>query len=559
MSSAHLAVGVGEVLPELSHPAIADYWDEAVAAVPGQLAVADACGPGFQMTYRQVDDAARRLATVLLSHGMRRGDVLAIQMPNCCEFFICAMAAFKIGVTVTPVLPNYGCSELSYILEKTQAAIYITASEIRDRPYNSLIERACQRETVRCALVNQRGNTPVPAPTNDVPVLDLMEEIAHAQPLAETAICAPDEVAAILFTSGSEAAPKGVLLTHRNLLSSESAFILAGGFRIGEHMLMPASLAHATGFMHGMLTPIMVRGSSIMVDRVRGEECVAMIDKFQVTRGMGTPTIVDRILCAAETLHNPLRTLDCMFCGGAPIPKSLLDAAEGFGVRLISVYGSTESAPHTMSRQNDAPDRHLTTDGRAVPGVEIRVVNPDTHETLPIGIEGEEASRGPNVFVGYLGDRAATRRVLDEEGWYYSGDLCVMDEQGYIRITGRRKDIILRGGENISALEVERIIDAMPGVLGVSVIGVPDSVMGERVCACVIPKGEPLTVEDMRAWFKSRGVARFKTPEYVENLPEFPLTGTGKISKRTLRDQYAGLEKDAVGRSRITAVTQHHE
>ena len=213
------------------------------------------------------------------------------------------------------------------------------------------------------------------------------------------------------------------------------------------------------------------------------------------------------------------------------------------GVAIHSVYGSTESAPHTMTRPGDPIDRVINTDGRAVPGTQIRIVDPITRAVLPPGTEGEEASRGPGVFAGYAWDPERTAAALGADGWYYSGDLAVMDEEGYLRITGRIKDTIVRGGENISALEVEDVLLRHPAVRDAAVVAAPQPRLGECVCAFIVMRSgtEPLTLEAVREFFSLMEVARFKTPERVVIVDVLPLTATGKVCKGDLRALAAAI------------------
>lgn len=225
------------------------------------------------------------------------------------------------------------------------------------------------------------------------------------------------------------------------------------------------------------------------------------------------------------------------------MPRSLAREALDHGVRLLSVYGSTESAPHTLTTPADDLERVLTTDGRPVPGVEVRVVDPVTREPLPVGEVGEAASRGPQVFCGYLDDPALTAAVLDADGWYYSGDLARLDADGYLRIVGRAKDVIIRGGENISAAEVEQVLRECPGVRDAAAVAMPDRRLGECVCAyLVLEPGVPAPdVPALREQFLARGLAKYKIPAHVEVVDALPLSPAGKVRKDVLRERAAAL------------------
>jgi acyl-CoA synthetase len=219
----------------------------------------------------------------------------------------------------------------------------------------------------------------------------------------------------------------------------------------------------------------------------------------------------------AKKRQYDISSLRFFMCGGSPVPRHLVKEALQIGFKVMGVYGSTESVPHSASSFNDSPERIINTDGRALAGIEIKVVN-EFRKEVPAGVQGEGASRGPNVFVGYLKEPELTARVLDDNGWYYSGDLCSMDEQGYIRINGRKKDIIIRGGENISSVEIENILLQHPKVKDAAVVGMPDERLGERTCAYVevsVP-GHELTLEEVIAFFSKMNVAKYKYPERIE-------------------------------------------
>ena len=248
-----------------------------------------------------------------------------------------------------------------------------------------------------------------------------------------------------------------------------------------------------------------------------------------------TPFVYD-LLNLLEKQPADLSALRFFLCGGTTIPKKVARECQQRGIKLLSVYGSTESSPHAVVNLDDPLPRFMHTDGYAAAGVEINVVD-DARKTLPPGCEGEEASRGPNVFMGYFDEPELTARALDEEGWYYSGDLCRMDEAGYIKITGRKKDIIVRGGENISSREVEDILLQHPKIHDACVVAMPDERLGERSCAYVVLKAphHSLSLEEVVAFFSRKRVAKYKYPEHIVVIEKLPRTVSGKIQKFLLR------------------------
>lgn len=327
------------------------------------------------------------------------------------------------------------------------------------------------------------------------------------------------------------------MLTHNNIISSEKAFAATFNLNYLDVIFMPSPLAHASGFHHGVTTSFLLGAKCVLQDVHNPENSLHLIERERITCGNASTPLVYDILNILENQKFDTSSLRFFFCGGSPVPRHMVKQSLEAGFKVIGVYGSTESVPHTCSRLDDPIERIIHTDGTSVPGVEIKVVD-ELRRDVPPGVQGEEASRGPNVFVGYLKEPELTARVLDEDGWYYSGDLCTMDENRYIRINGRKKDIIIRGGENISSVEVEDILLHHPNVRDVAVVGMPDPRLGERACAYVVLKfsEKELTMEDIRAFFAQMNVAKYKYPERIEIVKSIPRNENCKIKKFLLRE-----------------------
>ncbi|ENX6861516.1 medium-chain fatty-acid--CoA ligase, partial [Escherichia coli] len=366
--------------------------------------------------------------------------------------------------------------------------------------------------------------------------LSLSQIIADNTPLTTAITVHGDELAAVLFTSGTEGLPKGVMLTHNNILASERAYCARLNLTWQDVFMMPAPLGHATGFLHGVTAPFLIGARSVLLDIFTPDACLALLEQQRCTCMLGATPFVYDLLNLLEKQPADLSALRFFLCGGTTIPKKVARECQQRGIKLLSVYGSTESSPHAVVNLDDPLSRFMHTDGYAAAGVEIKVVD-DAHKTLPPGCEGEEASRGPNVFMGYFDEPELTARALDEEGWYYSGDLCRMDEAGYIKITGRKKDIIVRGGENISSREVEDILLQHPKIHDACVVAMPDERLGERSCAYVVLKAphHSLSLEDVVTFFSRKRVAKYKYPEHIVVIEKLPRTASGKIQKFLLR------------------------
>lgn len=517
-----------------------DRWRAAVAQHPDHPAVVDS--RGTRLTYAEADDRAARIATWLHARGVRAGDVVSVQLPNWAEFTCVNAACLRIGAVVNPVLTAYREAELRWVLATCRSRALIVPTRFRCTSYQGIAQRlaAEQDHPVAVALVEHEGERAQGAPT--------LDELRDVDPLADPwrTPGRGDDIATVLFTSGSEARPKGALLSHRNVLSGELAFAAALELGHDDRVFMPAPLGHATGYLHGLTLPYLIGGTSLLLDVPSGPDSLAMIRAERATCGMAAASVVTCLLDACELdpstagMPDSLRFLGC---GGSPVPRALARRALDHGVRLLSVYGSTESAPHTLTTPRDDLERVLTTDGRPVEGVEIRIVDPQTHETLPVGEVGEEASRGPQVFRGYLGEPELTAAVLDRDGWYYSGDLGRLDQDGYLRIVGRRKDVIIRGGENISAAEIEQVLRELPGVREAAVVAMPDRRLGECVCAFLVcdPGAPAPDLAGLRREFLCRGLAKYKIPARVEVVGALPLSPAGKVRKDVLRARAAAL------------------
>ena len=512
-----------------------DYWRLAFLSGPEREAVVDS--RGHRASYRQVDAVASRLAGFLREAGVRHGDVVSVQLPNWLEFLEVDVACLKLGAIINPMLPQHRFNEVGYFVDTCGSRAVVMATQFHTTDYRELADRVSSEcPQVRALVIVENGGV-----TDDR--FTTFGEAARHDPLSEDQ-CSPGrgtDVAAVLFTSGSEARPKGVMLTHDNVLAGERAFAGDLGIGFADRMFMPAPVAHATGYLHGVTLPFIVGGTSVLLDTFCGSAAVAMVNAERATCGMGATTIIRDMFDAAQVCEPFYDGLRFLCCGGAPVPRDLVERALSVGVALHSVYGSTESAPHTLTRPDDPIDRVIGTDGRAVSGTRVKIVDPRTRAELPAGSEGEEASRGPGVFAGYLGDPELTATVVDADGWYYSGDLAVSDEDGYVRITGRLKDVIVRGGANISATEVEAILGRHPAVKDVAVVAMPDRRLGECACAYVVqrPGSAPLDLTEVCRFFGEQEVAKCKTPERVEIVDSLPMTPAGKVRKVELREQIA--------------------
>ncbi|MBA1016731.1 medium-chain fatty-acid--CoA ligase [Escherichia coli] len=507
---------------------LADYWQQTARAMPDKIAVVDNHGASY--TYSALDHAASCLANWMLAKGIESGDRIAFQLPGWCEFTVIYLACLKIGAVSVPLLPSWREAELVWVLNKCQAKMFFAPTLFKQtRPVDLILPLQNQLPQLQQIV----GVDKLAPATSS---LSLSQIIADNTSLTTAITTHGDELAAVLFTSGTEGLPKGVMLTHNNILASERAYCARLNLTWQDVFMMPAPLGHTTGFLHGVTAPFLIGARSVLLDIFTPDACLALLEQQRCTCMLGATPFVYDLLNVLEKQPADLSALRFFLCGGTTIPKKVARECQQRGIKLLSVYGSTESSPHAVVNLDDPLSRFMHTDGYAAAGVEIKVVD-DARKTLPPGCEGEEASRGPNVFMGYFDEPELTARALDEEGWYYSGDLCRMDEAGYIKITGRKKDIIVRGGENISSREVEDILLQHPKIHDACVVAMSDERLGERSCAYVVLKAphHSLSLEEVVAFFSRKRVAKYKYPEHIVVIEKLPRTTSGKIQKFLLR------------------------
>lgn len=508
---------------------LVDYFHLAVRTHPEKCAIVDYQGTRY--TYAELDHAANKVASFLKKVGVEPGDFVSIQLPGWSEFAIIYIACLKVGAIVNPILPNFREMEISYILNKCESKVLFIPSKFKKFEYTSMFS------SLLLAVPSLKEIVIVEKENQVSEGITLAGLLKNYSPLRTFEKREADDVAAVLFTSGTESFPKGVMLTHNNIIASEKVYAATFNLTFLDILLMPAPVAHAIGFHHGVTTAFLLGATCVLQDIFVAEETLKLIEREKCTMGNASTACVFDILRTIKKKKFDISSLRFFLCGGAPVPGYLVQQSLKAGIKVIGVYGSTESVPHTASRFDDNIDKIINTDGKALPGIEVKVVD-ENRQTVPFGVQGEEASRGPNVFVGYLNEPELTAKVLDDDGWYYSGDLCTMEKDGYIRINGRKKDIIIRGGENISCTEIENILLHHPNVREAAVIGMPDSRLGERACAYVVLEDKKigLTLEEIKSFFSEFHTAKYKYPERVEIIDKLPRNEACKVQKFILRN-----------------------
>ena len=423
---------------------------------------------------------------------------------------------------------NYNDVDLEYAMNLVGSRAYLSPTFSHNTDYEAQIlsVRGAVPTLAAIAVLDKQAPSHSELPTFD----DIYERF---EPLREPVPVSADSVACILPTSGTTGKPKQSMLTHNNILFSERVFTRELGRTQGDVMFMPSPLNHATGFFHGLISPLLLGGRAVLQQDFRPREAIELMNAEGVTWSMSaTPFIYDMLNALDAEDGLAFDTLRLFCCGGAPLPPALIERAARYGVLLCEIYGSTESCPHVFVPPEKCAEWNGAWSGVPFAGIEVKVIDEAGNE-VPRGAQGEEISRGPHMFVGYLNERDRTDRALDDEGWFYSGDLCYMDGEGRIRINGRKKEVIIRGGENISAREIDDDLIGAPGLANSATIGMPDARLGERICTFVVPSdpAAPPTQDDLIAYLRERHVAKRLWPERIEIIDEIPVTATGKVKR----------------------------
>ena len=516
-----------------THDTIRDVWERQAQANADKEYVAD--DQDCRMTYGEVDDAASRLAAWLVSQGIKPGDVVTLQFPNWAEFTIAYVACFKAGAVIQSLARNFNGADLTYAMNLVESRAYIGPTSFHGVDYEQqILNIADDIPTLKViALVDKKAPKQTDLPT-------VAEIVATTEPLAEKVPIESDQVACLLSTSGTTGKPKEVMLTHNNLLFSERVFVEGLERTADDVMWMPAPLNHAVGFFHGLVAPMLLGGRSVLMQDFAVKDAIDLINAEGATWSMcSTPFIYDIVKYLDAHPDESLPTYVLHSCGGAPVPGALIDRAHNHDILLCEIFGSTESCPHVFVPPSKCVEWNGDWSGIPFPGIEVRYIDEQGNDVAP-GVQGEHISRGPHQFVGYLNEPERTDRALTDDGWWFSGDLGYMDEQGRIRINGRRKEIIIRGGENLSAREIDDNLVGCPGVGESATIGMPDDRLGERICTFVAPLGDTVpTLESVTAYLEGEGVPKRLWPERIEIIEEIPKTLMGKVRRNVLTDELA--------------------
>jgi fatty-acyl-CoA synthase len=493
------------------------------------LVVAD---QGYRATYRELWHEVGLAARGLIARGVRKGDRVGIWSPNRAEWLITQFATARIGAVLVTINPAYKPAELEYALTKAGVSLLLLARGFRQADYVAMLDDVFPR----CPLLREA----IVLDDQWAGLLADGERVDERALAAVEATLDPDEPINVQYTSGTTGLPKGATLSHRNILNN--GYFTARGLRYSEHdrVCVPVPFYHCFGMVLGNLACV-THGACIVVPGESFDPLSTLqaVESERCTSLYGVPTMFIAELEHPRFADVDLSSLRTGIMAGAPCPVEVMTTvrAEMHMEEVTIACGMTETAPlSTQTAVDDDVDRRVTTVGRAHPHVEVKVVDPETGEVVPRGVAGEQCTRGYNVMLGYWDDEQATRDAIDADGWMHTGDVAVMDDDGYLKIVGRIKDMLIRGGENIYPREVEEFLLALPGVSDAYVIGVPSQRYGEEVMAWVRPRdGSVLTPETLAEACRGR-IATTKIPRYWKLVDEFPMTVTGKVQKYRMRD-----------------------
>ncbi len=501
---------------------------------------------GKTTTYGDLSQAVTRLAAGLIKMGIEPGDKVAIWMPNLPEWISAYFAIARAGGVVVPMNTRYKTNEVRYILANSEAKAVFFTPGFLGIDFAGML-RDVQDDLPELAEMIAVGEQAEGARSFGE-VLELGEdERALAELERRQSAIDPRGCVFILYPSGTTGSPKGAMLSHHNMAENARQITEVLKTTPEDKFLLVVPFFHCFGCVMGILGAVTWGAAIFPMPVPRPEETLRLVQDEGVSVLYGVPTMFVQWLEAQRAAQREGRPYDLSslrtgIMAGAPCPVEVMRGAiDELGCNACICYGLTEASPViTMTRFEDSVERRVETVGRPLPGVEVRVVD-DQRKPLPVGDAGELACRGDNVMLGYWKNPQATEEMIDEKGWLYSGDLATIDEDGYVRIVGRKKDMIITGGFNVYPAEIEEVLFTHPGVQNVAVIGVPDEVMGEVAMAFIIPR-EGHTVEPQQvAEFCAQRVAGFKVPRYVVVAPEFPMTPSGKVQKFRLREQGAEL------------------
>lgn len=490
----------------------------------------------YDLTYGQLWREARFLAFYLRKRGIRPGDVVSVQLPNWTEFVIIALALTRIGAVINSIAPIYRRKEMSFFINRSHSRGIVIPTVLRGFNYLKMVEDI-RSECPDLEMIWTVGDPSLPTSLDHPYSIEGRDAPSEEKlgPMPD-----PNEVAFVLFTAGTTGEPKGVLHTHNTADAIEKPLSEALCLTSEDVFWFPSTVGHGTGHFHGVIGAMRLGATLVLPDKWDFRSIDYTLNKWHCTYTVGaTPFLIDTIEHGSE---EALRHMRIFLCGGAYIPEEVMRRAYRRmpNCSVLRCWGQSENGTVTVSRPSDPLEKVIRTDGRLNLDKELQVRDSETKKVLPPGVEGELWTRGPSLFVGYLNSPDKTRKSIDEDGWLQTGDRGRLDRDGYMTMSGRSKDIIIRGGENFPVKEIEDLLSTHPAIVEVAIVAMPDQRLQEKACAYIaVRSGTHFNFQEMIRFLDSKGIAKRKYPEHLEVLPELPKTTTGKIRKRDLRTMIA--------------------
>ncbi|MCW3488781.1 AMP-binding protein [Dethiobacter alkaliphilus] len=504
----------------------------------------------LRYSYSELQDIVNQTAKAFIGLGVKKGDHVAIWATNVVEWVFALFGAAKIGAVVVTVNTNYRSHELEYLLKQSDSTTLFLIEEYRGNNYVDIVNEVCpelataEPGKLDCEKlpylknVVYMGEKEFPGLFTWSSFLKQGENVSDEELASMQEACDPDDVINMQYTSGTTGFPKGVMLTHNNVINNAYYVGAAQDYTEKERLCIPVPFFHCFGLTMSVTTCVVYGATMVPVEEFNPQWVLEAIDREKCTALQGVPTMWIAELDHPDFAKYDMSSLRTGIMAGSPCPIEVMrKVTDKMAPEVTIAYGQTESSPVvTQTRTDDELERRVSTVGRALPGVELKIFNPETGEECAHGVQGEICMRGYVVMKGYYKMPEATEKAIDKDGWLHSGDLGTMDEHGYVKITGRLKDMIIRGGENIYPREIEEFLYTNPKVLDVQVIGVPSEKYGEEVMAVIkLREGETSSAEEIREFSKGK-IARHKIPKYVSFVDEYPMTASGKIQKFKLRE-----------------------
>ena len=550
-------------MAEVIEKTIGDILDETAEKYPDNDA-AVFVDKGIRYSYAEFKEVCDRVARGFMAMGVGQGDNVAIWATNHQEWVITQFATAKIGAVLVTVNPAYRTGELEYLLQQSDVNTILLIESFKTSRYVDMLNQVCPElaESEPGELSSEKfpilknavflGSENKPGMFTWSRLLEMGDDVLQEELESRQASLTPHDVINMQYTSGTTGFPKGAMLTHRNLVNNVYAVGNCLNYTHEDRICIPVPFYHCFGCVMGTLCAAVFGATMVIAsESFEPEPVLKAVAQERCTSLYGVPTMWIAELEHPNFDRYDLSSLRTGIMAGAPCPIEVMNqVVERMGAKEITIaYGQTECSPVvTMTRTDDPIELRVTTVGKPLPGVEVKVVDPETGKEAPTGAQGELCSRGFQVMKGYYKMPDKTEETIDGEGWLHSGDLAVSTEEGYFKITGRLKEMIIRGGENIYPREIEEFLYANDKISDVQVVGVPSEKYGEEVMACIkLKEGEAATEEELREFCKGR-IAHFKVPKYIVLVDDFPMTVTGKIQKFKLREMAVerfGLQKAA--------------